>query len=233
MKATLFVHHFNNDQATLIAAKLDQWVEFLRAAGIEASFLVRANDPPAADLWQAAQAKTIDEVDPHSFLLVDEPREEDYEVCSECSGLQYLQKPYEGTFTGIEIDIFEPCPTCNTNEQIPYYIHNKNGYRAREAQHKALGRWLESIEPQAENDKEIAQLIDLIAYYKSEGSLEWELIERLERLSNSEFTFRMRRPDTDLETIIARPREYEVCPTCKNIEDHSVGCPTCGGSGYV
>lgn len=30
-----------------------------------------------------------------------------------------------------------------------------------------------------------------------------------------------------------REEDYEVCPTCLNEEDYSVGCPTCGGTGYV
>lgn len=35
--------------------------------------------------------------------------------------------------------------------------------------------------------------------------------------------------------LVDEPREedYEVCPTCLNEEEYSVGCPTCGGTGYV
>jgi hypothetical protein len=164
MKATLVVHFSGEAQTLVVTAKLQQWVEFLQAAGIDASFRVERDETPISDLWQAAQSSAIDPsieaTDRHiqsiergefcpaeGLAIVDEP-----EICDECSG------------TGHADGLPEACPIC-------------------------------------------------------EGS---------GILLNNEV-------DPHSFLLIDKPREedYEECPTCKNIEDHSVGCPTCGGTGYV
>jgi len=52
---------FGEESAGLVLAKCNQWVEFLQASGLEATFLVQLGDTevaepetqPVADLWQA------------------------------------------------------------------------------------------------------------------------------------------------------------------------------------
>lgn len=40
-------------------------------------------------------------------------------------------------------------------------------------------------------------------------------------------------PQSWLLTDEPREEDHVVCPTCLNAESYNVGCPTCGGSGYV
>lgn len=58
MKATLYVN-FDEPNTPLVISKLQQWTEFLQAAGVDATFIVQPDDPPAADLWQALNGDEV------------------------------------------------------------------------------------------------------------------------------------------------------------------------------
>jgi hypothetical protein len=137
MKATLVVHFSGEAQTLVVAAKLQQWVEFLRAAGFDATFLLEPDDPPIADLWQGAQQE-------------------------------------DDIATVIELD--------KEAEIKRWHLYNA---------------YLEGFTEETANQ----------AFSFDEWKKFWV--------------------DALLE------EDYEECPTCKSIEDHSVGCPTCGGTGYV
>jgi len=100
MKATLTAS-FGSASAPIVLAKLEQWTEFLQATGIDASFVVEADEvaSPIADMHTVLEsfvegiepgspADRLEAIiDPCGISVGARPREEDYEVCPNCGGM--------------------------------------------------------------------------------------------------------------------------------------------------